>query len=399
MVRGNAHRRNGVAIVMVIVMLAVCASLGYAMLWGASTNVQVSNNAVLAAQADALAESGVAIGSYYVRYPSKAPAGFLVSSDVYTASNLTLGNGLPGCVDLTVRRQAPGGNDYRITARGMAQQDGGIGVEQTITTDVRCTTSFVLNYALSIGSDATISGNTKVTGKTQSGGNLKVNSPAIVGDLLAPVIDLLLAGNHGSATPTNSTEPVTPTWSQVRMYGPTYTYNGNTYTAEVITGPIVSSPTTNATTNPLKIFYSAGDLTVINPPLVSSTVTINGTLIVNGKLTVGGLLSVPICSMTINPVAGAPGLVVRKEVNFAGNMKTVTVNGLAFVGNGVQGTLLSALLNTFKVNGGMMVSNWPATNSFAGSMEFKYVEANVQVPDFTTTSNQSPTAIYVRAFR
>ncbi len=120
----NRHLRprRGMAVMMVIIMVGLCSVLGYAMLWGATTNAQVADNAVLAAKADGLAESGVNLIVYYLRYPQNAPATFLTNSDAYSASNVSLGSGVDGYVNVRVVRDVPGGWDYTVTSTGVAQE-------------------------------------------------------------------------------------------------------------------------------------------------------------------------------------------------------------------------------------------------------------------------------------
>ena len=73
-VEGPARRR-GVALMIVVGLLAVVAVLGMAMLSTASLQGLVAEGTTRSAQAQYLAESGANAAMYYLYYPAAAPAG------------------------------------------------------------------------------------------------------------------------------------------------------------------------------------------------------------------------------------------------------------------------------------------------------------------------------------
>ncbi len=152
-------------------------------------------------------------------------------------------------------------------------------------------------------------------------------------------------------------QAVTPTWSQLKTYGPTYTYNGATYTAATITSPLNAAPAAaNITTNPLRIYYCATDLAVFSTG--TGNITLTGSLVVNGKLLVGASGNVAIRSLTINPVSGtsttsgAPRVGREEQRQLPRPGKTITVNGISWLGEGLTGDLAANSPGSFIVNGG-----------------------------------------------
>src|SRR5205823_4412594 len=64
---------RGMALLLVIAVIALAAVLGYAMLSGATLQNRAGANQVRLAGADYLAESGMNIAMYYLQNPDKAP--------------------------------------------------------------------------------------------------------------------------------------------------------------------------------------------------------------------------------------------------------------------------------------------------------------------------------------
>ncbi|HTW93727.1 MAG TPA: hypothetical protein VMD30_02965, partial [Tepidisphaeraceae bacterium] len=89
-------RHSGIALILVIVVMAIAAVMAYAMLSAGALQEQVSANSIAQANADALAESGVSLAMYYLTHTSTAPV-----TPPYTESGLTF-NSLSGSVTLTV---------------------------------------------------------------------------------------------------------------------------------------------------------------------------------------------------------------------------------------------------------------------------------------------------------
>src|SRR5271156_3838177 len=75
------RRRRGMALVLVVAVLAVAAVLGYAMLSANTLQAEISSNLMNAAGAEYVAESGVNVGMYYLQWPASAPISWTNTPD------------------------------------------------------------------------------------------------------------------------------------------------------------------------------------------------------------------------------------------------------------------------------------------------------------------------------
>ena len=71
-IRGKARRR-GIALVLVVTVMALAALLGYAMLSAATLQATASTNAISMAVAQSQAESGIHLAIFYLMNPKDAP--------------------------------------------------------------------------------------------------------------------------------------------------------------------------------------------------------------------------------------------------------------------------------------------------------------------------------------
>jgi len=135
------------------------------------------------------------------------------------------------------------------------------------------------------------------------------------------------------------------------------TASGNTGTAQLATvssGVITGVPVANAT-NPDSVYYVAGNATF------SSNTTFNGTLVVKQPYN----LNINTSSVTITTKqTGQPALVVGGNVVFNGGLalttRSLTVNGLTWLGGNMTANGLIAPTSQFTVNGALM---WGGTSS------------------------------------
>src|SRR3954470_11641193 len=121
------QKRTGLALVLVIAVLAFAAVIGFAMLSSASMQAQTTLNSNLALSADALADSGVDLASYYLINPTKAPKSIPAGS-FYDGGTISFGNKMPGTIDLAI--SSLGNNDYKIVSVGRA---AGRNIAHTVT--------------------------------------------------------------------------------------------------------------------------------------------------------------------------------------------------------------------------------------------------------------------------
>ena len=99
----------------VLIVVGVAAVLAFALVGSQGTLLQASDNGVKAMQADALAESGLQLATYYLKNPSAAP---ILNADGYYPgqTGVSLGSGQQGTVDITVTQASSGTFDISCTA-------------------------------------------------------------------------------------------------------------------------------------------------------------------------------------------------------------------------------------------------------------------------------------------
>jgi hypothetical protein len=172
--------------------------------------------------------------------------------------------------------------------------------------------------------------------------------------------------------------------TSVTSYYPTYTYNGETYSATALTTSPTAGITLSSTpSNPAGVYYYSN----ANGTLNLNGVTIAGTLVVNGKLNITGG-----STTTITPVsASMPALLAYKQLTVVGQNNTLTVNGLAWVGSGItgSGTNTGSKIN---VDGSLLIGGASGLGSFGGALNLAYSAAHAAVPNF---SNQIQPSVQI----
>jgi len=338
-------QRAGLALLLVIGVLAFAAIIGFAMLSTASMQAQTTLNSNLALTADALADSGVDLACYYLINPDKAPKNVPLGG-YYDGGTITFGSRMPGSVDLTITPLGTDG-DYRIISVGRASARD---IAHTVTATVHVTTGYQVKSIVGFSGNGTIPLSATVNGDVQANGIL-VNLGIVNGNVLSPnpiqgtgnIVGGVLAIDPNNNTPI-------PTLATLRGFN-TYSYNGNTYSAGVITGLPTGTTLGPTPSNPAGIYRYSGTLTM------NHNVTINGTLIVeNGDLNISGGGNI------ITPADGYPALIAKGNVWMRGTLlpstspRDLTINGLAWLGGSLK---YSGLLSNsfFAVNGAIQFGN------------------------------------------
>jgi len=339
------RQRAGLALLLVIGVLAFAAIIGFAMLSTASMQAQTTLNSNLALTADALADSGVDLACFYLINPTKAPKEVPIGS-YYDGGTITFGSKMPGSVDLTITPLGTDG-DYKIVSVGRAASRN---IAHTVTATVHINQGYQVKSIVGFSGNGTLPLAATVNGEVQANGIL-VNLGVVNGNVLSPnpiqgagnIVGGLLSINPNNNTPI-------PTPATLRSFN-TYTYNGNTYSAAVISGLPTGTTLGPTPGNPAGIYRYSGTLTM------NHSVTINGTLIVeNGDLNISGGGNV------ITPADGFPALIAKQNVYVRGTLlpssspRDLTVNGLAWLGGSLK---YSGLLSnaSFTVNGALQFGN------------------------------------------
>src|SRR5205823_4745684 len=170
------QQRAGLALLLVIGVLAFAAIIGFAMLSSASMQAQTTLNSNLALSADALADSGVDLACYYLVNPGKAPKNVPVGG-FYDGGTINFGAKMPGSVDLAIT--SLGNGDYKIVSVGKV---GSRGIAHTVTATVHVETGYQVKSVVSFSGNGTLPLSSTVNGDIQVNGVL-TNLGAINGDL------------------------------------------------------------------------------------------------------------------------------------------------------------------------------------------------------------------------
>ncbi len=367
--------------VMVLVLVSLASVLSYALLSSQSMMTQASSNSYRAAQTDALAESGIQLASYYLQNPASAP---VLNSDGYYPgqTGVSLGSAVEGTVDIVVTKIDNSTFDIASTSHYGTTSSSplarSLGARASVQYAYLPSEAASVNGGLNVLSNTTINGTVRASGTV----NLSLGS-SVTGTIYAPSVTGNTAGLVGSVVTISTSGSNNPTPTTIRDYT-TYTYNGQTYRAQLLPNGSKSGPTSN---NPLGVYYATGDLT-----LAGNTV-INGTLLVpNGKLIVKS------SSITINAAAGMPGLIVKSDIAFSGTNRKLTVNGLSWVG-GVLTKSGTTSGNTTTFNGAVLfASGTPVTSNYSGTVKINYDATKAAAAGFLPGQGTSASGVTIKTF-
>jgi cytoskeletal protein CcmA (bactofilin family) len=376
-IRGN-RRRAAFSLMLVMAVVAVASVLGMAILTSNTLQSEASRGQDQALQADALAESGINVGLYYLQNindVTKCPLGIstisLALATAYTESNVSLGSQVAGTYTLKVERK--GLARFLLTSTGNATGSQGT-VSRTIAATVDLNYfGFAVNFNNS-GASTTINSSTMtVNGDVYSAGPV-VNSGTVTGTIYSNSVSgggSQLAIKALTAIPALTPLPVVtllPTVLGVNHYA-TYTWkDGSTKTssATLLSTTLAGITKNSSAINPAGVFTYASDL------YLNGGVVVNGTIVVRGKLYVTG-------SNTINPKANFPAIIVDSDISFADGA-TLTSNGLTFVGGQVTRTAGATAGATFNVTGTLLSSGGPGAIDATVTTTATYDRAGADVP-------------------
>jgi Tfp pilus assembly protein PilX len=381
-IRIRIHRA-GVALVLVVFVMALAAILGYAMLSASAVQATASGNGVAAAIARAQAESGIHLAMYYLQNPGNAP-----SSPPCTWSNVTFATTqpaetIPGSVTIQVGPEE--NNCYQIISTGSSgSSTGGGAVTRTITVEVQVGSPLPINEAGAFNGNVTVGLNSSYTSAT-------ANAPAIIatggvtnsGTINGNIVASSVSGGGTFSNPT-------PIGTASMPPAPSSATNVTSYTQYMYQGVLESAQpfgqAQNPITNPLGVFYSSGNLTV------SSATTITGTLIVEGNLTLSN-------NLTITPIASTlstnmPALVISGKITLDGANSNLNATGVVYLGGQITG-LGSTSTSNITVNGALMVTPATPVQGYSGSINVTYNPAYTNIPSFDVTDWDSSAGVKI----
>jgi len=386
--------RRGMALVLVVCVMAVAAVLSYALLSTASIQATASNNGVAAAVAQAQAEAGVRLAMYYLLNPQYAPT-LKVSNSVsyWPGSNntsitfsttATPSAQMPGSVIVSVTPPINQQTDtYTVVSTG-SSTGAGIGggvITRTITAQVELTyqiqQALALNQAtLSLGSGVNVSGSPNAI---RAAGNLTLLSGSNVSGAVTAASVTQKSGSvlNGTIYSASGGSPA-PSTSAVNHYA-TYLYQGNTYSAAALSSGTLTSgtlPAYNAASNPLNVFYYNGNITV------TGAINFSGTLVaVNGNFIVQSAGS------TITAYPTMPALVIDKSLEVKNADESLTVNGAVYAATGLAGVGASNAGCNLTINGGLMVNSNNVTPPSGTTLNVTYSSTYASSPALSSSPN------------
>lgn len=368
---GIARRaRHGVAMMMVLSVVAAASVLAWAMLASSTMHSQIDDNAVDAVEAVSIAESGVSYAMHCLHYPDRGrPSGADATTWFYPGElGLKPWSDARGTVDITVTNT--GYCKYKIRATATVSRGSSFGAaKHTVEANVSTQLQGIVNAA-------------------GFNGGFTIPSPTM--HIIGPVVATGAVGNFstqvtGSPALVISTINVVPPASQVALLvetavqstatgatanDRTYTVNGNTYIAEKAPATItlLGLTTLRPSLNPYNVWYSNSNVTL-------SGATFNGTLVLQGSaiLGVSG-------TNTVTAPSGLPALVVGGNIDLKStsliNAK-LNVTGAVWTGGNVTATTLNRSTAAFKVDGALLMGATSPQVNVIAAVDVTYTSSAV----------------------
>jgi Tfp pilus assembly protein PilX len=379
--RNGGRPRTGVALILVLFVISFATVMGFALLSSASLQVNISANAVHAAQARYLAESGLNLGVYYLLHPEQSPKS---ASDRFWSggTSIGLGSAVNGTFDIAITpsdASAPYPPRFTLSATGRAIGPSGSATTHTATAVVEMDYDFHMPAAAGFNTNIAIPAGVRFNGNVLSNGTITMNSLSRI-DGNVQAVSLLGGVLNGLFTPIVAGTLEVPSSGNIQFsaYTPTYEYNGQTYNAVQLAAGTWTETTLSPDplTNPGGIFYVTSDV------FLNGSVTINGTLVVRG-----GRLRYARGGNSITPVSGFPALLVDNDLQVAGTNAALTVNGLVWVCKGLT-QITPNTGSSLTINGALILDPAATWYAVASGMTvlINHVPANLNVPDFSTVS-------------
>jgi len=374
--------QRGFALLAVLIIVGVAVVLSFAVLSETSLKAQASKNAALAAQADALCDSGVNLAMYYLLNPWNAPT--LQNGYWPGGSGISLGASVSGAIDVTVVKDLSKTNEYVITAMGKPQPTSSSGLCHTAQARVRIQPGLKISRSISAVKAMTLSNGVTVNGDVACNGSL-TNAAIINGTAYSN--GLVNTGLITTIASILTVEPaVAPTATSIQQFA-TYAYaDGRLYSRTAITTASIGSGVNETpgptASNPAGIYYYNGNLTLNNNVKISGTLVVTGNVILNGT------------GISITPQNGFPGLIVLGEFRTRAG-KSMTIDGTTFVGKVVKPDGASSIGTAITFNGALLFGDNGGIQAGSGTnIKLNITNASKLIlPDLDTAKPRSVTVL------
>jgi len=378
---------------MVMAVVAIATVMGMAILASNTLQAEASANQDHAWQADAMAESGVNLGLYYLQNlgdadATKCPAGVTAlavpppSNTPYTNNNVSLGAITDGRFDLAIDRLSR--YRYSVTSTGRSAASGGVTRKMAATVDVNYYGYAVIATNPTTGS-LTIPANTTIYGDIYSSIPV-VNNGTITGTVYASSVSGSGSGGLLGAVLAIVAGLLSPGTSDINHYI-AYTYHGAPGSAELILLGSLNNVTKGPSAlNPAGVFYTLGNMTL------GSNVKITGTLV-----TQGGQLRVNGSGNSVTAMDGMPAIVSDQDIRYTTNNATLVIDGLVYTGGRVlrSGAFTG---NSLTIDGGVMFGGTTVTIDSGITVDIHYNRARMSVKGLDTRGDPPPTSVSIVSF-
>jgi len=299
------HRRGGVALLMVLLIVVAITILATGFLAGTDAELACGANTLLRVQMDQLAQSGLEHARGLILHPQEVPASFWTNGA--TAQQLVAGS--QDYYDIAKIEQPDSGDycTYDIQCEAYRKLAGG---EKTGRSRLAATLRLDPCVALAVGANTTLWSGVKVYGDVYAWNGL-TNNGAIYGDVFAASF----AGT-GAKTGQLISPPTLPAdwWPPVTS---AYVNPDPDYANRTVSGTL-----SNATWQPA-IWRSDDSL------VLAGNVTMQGMLLVVGDLTIRGNAN------TIRAAQNLPALYVSGKLEIE-DVSDLRIDGLVVVGGDVH---------------------------------------------------------------
>lgn len=342
---------RGIALVMVMVLVAAASIMTYAVLASTSVRAQVSASAQDRLQRQYLADSGLNLALYYLQNPSASPVALTYGeygNVHYPGENAISFDGVPGTISVSVTNPANG--VFSVTSVGTVN-----GESSTSRATIDITKFKTFTYAANLRGANTLNSKVSISGGVITDGNLTRNSASLSGAIVAA------NGANLGGTNIGSTQLTYP--ASITHYVPYYFYNGKRYRAARlgtnVGGLIYDLDVVN---NPCNVWYADRNVKFLLGTVVPGTIIADD----SSKLTIQA-------SVTITPVSGMPALIAGDDVEFNGNGRTLQCNGLTYVGGRISGAGSNSTCQ-FNVSGAFVAAydGWPFKSDYEGFVNLQY---------------------------
>lgn len=354
--------RRGVAMLLVMAVLAVTLAVAYAFVHRATIYLRIAENASYASRAIDLAHAGAGEGLLQLKscedLALECSECFASITRTFEGGRLTYDVGIQDITDLA----APAGElTFRITSTGRVYDPAlaRVVARRVVEVEVRRSPRWeLLNKAvLAFGQssdsnrDVDLDRACDITGDIHSNNELVVEHQVnVTGNLTA--VGSITNGGYITGSETTGAPVIDPPDIDLQDYL-TYQIGCSTYNAADISGTRVLSATILGPTldNPLGIYYHGGDLDI------GAGTEFVGTLIVDGKLKIlaGTLLAEPAVVVQGTRTIRLPTIICTDDVDLEQNGMELQLSGLIY--GATRFRRHSRDLCSFLLNGAVVASS------------------------------------------